>query len=403
MAMLAAAGALSVVSGTAPASATERKLAIYNIHTKETLEVVYKRDGEYVPEAMAKINHIMRDWRRDEEIEMDPALVDLIWELHQELGSKEPVYLISGYRSRKTNERLRRAGGGQARYSRHILGKAADIHFPDVSVKRLRNSALVRERGGVGYYPTSAIPFVHVDTGRVRHWPRLPRQELALLFPDAHTQHVPRDGRPITPKDVKVALATLHERGGELPPAAKHRLKMKNVPRPLLASLGPISLDLGLGRSERTRNPDKAEAPAPSEAVASKDELLEQVSPGDVRTASLQRDKAVPEAKVAAAPEYDEEHPDELYYQPFPILPLMTDIGLAQVDFGSETANLLKKVHLLFGEPRGSLPLQFEAGLQYAQLYWASQFKGRAVSKILMKRSAKQDKLKPLRSASTIR
>ena len=88
----------------------------------------------------------------------------------------------------QTNESLRKKGGGQAKRSQHILGKAADITFPDVPVKVLRNSALVQEHGGVGYYPTSGIPFVHVDTGNVRMWPRIPRLELAALFPDGRDQ-----------------------------------------------------------------------------------------------------------------------------------------------------------------------------------------------------------------------
>ena len=87
---------------------------------------------------------------------------------------------------------LRKTKGGQARKSQHILGNAVDVHFPDVPVKRLRNAGLIRQYGGVGYYPTSAIPFVHLDIARVRHWPRLPRQELALLFPSGETKHVPR-------------------------------------------------------------------------------------------------------------------------------------------------------------------------------------------------------------------
>ena len=71
-----------------------------------------------------------------------------------------------------TNEMLRKTRGGQASQSQHITGKAVDIAFPDVPVKQMRYSAMIRERGGVGYYPTSGIPFVHVDTSRVRHWPR---------------------------------------------------------------------------------------------------------------------------------------------------------------------------------------------------------------------------------------
>ena len=82
---------------------------------------------------------------------------------------------------------LRNTVGGQASESRHITGQAADVQFPDVALKQMRYAAMVREKGGVGYYPTSATPFVHVDTDRVRAWPRLPRFELALLFPNGRT------------------------------------------------------------------------------------------------------------------------------------------------------------------------------------------------------------------------
>src|SRR6185437_2300384 len=106
---------------------------------------------------------------------------------------------------------LRKTVGGQAKQSQHITGKAIDITFPDVPLKKMRYSALIRERGGVGYYPTSGIPFVHVDTSRVRMWPRMPRYELALLFPNGHSKYIPDDGRPITPRDVKVAQSKFHE------------------------------------------------------------------------------------------------------------------------------------------------------------------------------------------------
>ena len=179
----------------------------YKIHTKESLTVTFKRDGKYDQEALKKLNHFMRDWRADAETKMDPALIDLIWTLHKQLGSNEPVHLISGYRSAATNASLRKKGGGQAKKSQHIQGRAADIHFPDVAVKTLRNSALVHEVGGVGYYPTSGVPFVHVDTGHVRMWPRIPRLELAALFPDGKTGYLPNDNKPITRQDYKLALA----------------------------------------------------------------------------------------------------------------------------------------------------------------------------------------------------
>ena len=191
----------------ASASGETRTLSLFNIHTKEVLTVTFKKDGRYDPDALKQLNHFMRDWRKDASREMDPELIDLIWTLHKELGSNEPVELICGYRTSATNESLRRKGGGQAKASQHILGKAADIVFPDVALKTLRNSALIQEWGGVGYYPTSGVPFVHVDTGRVRMWPRIPRLELAALFPSGHTQYLPIDGKPITPRDYQVAQA----------------------------------------------------------------------------------------------------------------------------------------------------------------------------------------------------
>ena len=178
------------------AADSQRTISFYNIHNQETLVSTYKKDGKYLPAEMEKINWILRDWRRNEATRMDPELIDLLWEVHSELGSREPIHIISGYRSRGTNDMLRKSVGGQAKESRHILGKAADVHFPDVPVKNLRYSALIREKGGVGYYPTSAIPFVHMDIDRVRAWPRLPRAELALLFPRGSSQHVPADGVP---------------------------------------------------------------------------------------------------------------------------------------------------------------------------------------------------------------
>ncbi len=214
--------------------AEDRTISMFNIHTKETINVTFKRNGKFVPEALQALNHFMRDWRRNQETKIDPALIDLIWGIHQQLGSQKPVHLICGYRSPATNEMLRRTSGGQARHSRHITGQAADIVMPDVPLKQLRYSALIQERGGVGYYPASGLPFVHVDTGNVRHWPGMPRMELAMLFPSGHSLHVPSDGRPLTPADYRVALARAETNGLERPWALTHRHA-----GPMLASLVP--------------------------------------------------------------------------------------------------------------------------------------------------------------------
>jgi uncharacterized protein YcbK (DUF882 family) len=210
VAVLAAASVVASRSMTG-APTGDRTISFYHIHTKETLTVTYKRDGEYVPAAMKQIDWILRDWRKNQAIRMDPQTIDLAWEMYNELGAAEPINIISGYRSPGTNEMLRKTRGGQASKSQHMTGKAIDITFPDVPLKRMRYSALIRERGGVGYYPTSGIPFVHIDTARVRAWPRLPRQELALLFPNARTQHQPASGGPITRADVAAAQSSYRE------------------------------------------------------------------------------------------------------------------------------------------------------------------------------------------------
>jgi uncharacterized protein YcbK (DUF882 family) len=211
--ILAVASCVAMTSDRITAAGTkgERTISFYHIHTQERLTVTFKKDGEFIPDAMRQINWILRDWRKNESTQMSPGTIDLAWEMHQELGSREPIHIISGYRSRGTNEMLRKTRGGQASQSQHITGKAIDITFPDVPLKRMRYSALIRERGGVGYYPTSGIPFVHIDTARVRSWPRLPRYELALVFPEGRSQHMPADGGPITPGDVRLAQSKYRE------------------------------------------------------------------------------------------------------------------------------------------------------------------------------------------------
>ena len=182
---------------TASALAETRTISFRNMHTNETLTVVYKRNGQFVPDAMRQINQVLRDWRRNESIRMNPKLIDLAYEVHKATGSAEPINVVSGYRSPVTNAALRRRSRGVARNSQHILGNAMDIYIPDVSVKKIREVALRFQRGGVGYYPTSRRPFVHIDVGSVRHWPRMSPQQLAQVFPDGDTLHVPTGGKPL--------------------------------------------------------------------------------------------------------------------------------------------------------------------------------------------------------------
>lgn len=450
---------------SAAAPANERTLSFYHIHTQETLTVLYKRDGKFIPEAMKKIDWIMRDWRKNQETVIDPDTVDIIWEMHTELGSKEPVHIICGYRSRGTNEMLRKTRGGQASQSQHITGKAIDITFPDIPVHQLRYSAMIRERGGVGYYPTSGIPFVHVDTSRVRHWPRMVRDELALLFPSGHSKHEPADGRPITPRDV----ANARSRNKDLVQKVAAFYDLRSAPKtPVLVAAAapepqaaavpapkpvtrperelPVKMAVGAPAPEpdeiqREALPKLVAAPrpverpsrfvkAPSDADKKKlDELVTLAAfsppepklvappvlakrpeakppaappatlameadahskPADAGVVAMaddgidgagRSDKLVMATNWSAGPEYDEDHPEELSYRPFPLAPLLTasaspdDPALAQMvhpDVG-RTLDLIDDVG-------GILPMKLRPGRQVAQLMWAHEFRGEAVA-----------------------
>jgi uncharacterized protein YcbK (DUF882 family) len=192
------------------ANAETRKLKLYFLHTGEKATITYKKNGGFVPAGLKKVNYFLRDWRRNEPTKMDPELLDLIWEVYRKSGSRGYVHVISGYRSPATNNMLRKRSRGVAKNSQHTLGKALDFFLPDVKLAKLRKIGLIKQYGGVGYYPRSGSPFVHMDTGRVRHWPRMSRKELVRVFPNGKTLHVPSDGKPL--RGYKQAVASYNSR-----------------------------------------------------------------------------------------------------------------------------------------------------------------------------------------------
>jgi uncharacterized protein YcbK (DUF882 family) len=167
---------------SAVAEGETRTISFHHIHTGEDLTITYKVNGRYDEAALAKINTLLRDWREEQPIKMDPQLIDLLWEVHRETGSKEPIWVVCGYRSPSTNSMLRKHSSGVAKFSQHMLGKAVDFYIPGVPLDQLRAAGLRAQRGGVGFYPTSGSPFVHLDTGSVRHWPRMPEPQLASVL-----------------------------------------------------------------------------------------------------------------------------------------------------------------------------------------------------------------------------
>lgn len=144
------------------------RLALHNLHTNERLEVQFRQGRDYDRRALAALNHLLRDWRQNEVRAIDPRLFDMMAEIAARVGQPARFGIVSGYRSPKTNEMLRRNGGGAARRSLHMVGQAIDLKLEGAKLPRVRQAAIDMRAGGVGYYARSG--FVHVDTGDVRSW-----------------------------------------------------------------------------------------------------------------------------------------------------------------------------------------------------------------------------------------
>ena len=194
------------------ANGDTRSISLQHTHRDDAITVTFKRNGRYDEEGLKKLNYFLRDWRNDDVTRMDPQLFDILWEVVRDLGTDEPIRIVSSYRSPATNQMLRRRSRGVAQFSQHTLGKAIDFNINGAPVDRLREIAMRLQRGGVGFYPGS---FVHVDVGSVRHWPRMGPDQLARLFPNGRTVHIPSNGQPLS--GYALALADIEKRGGSMP------------------------------------------------------------------------------------------------------------------------------------------------------------------------------------------
>jgi uncharacterized protein YcbK (DUF882 family) len=145
-----------------------RRLAFFNLHTHEKIDVEYFADGNYISDGVRELDHFMRDVRDGRKFRMDRDLYDLLFDLHSTMRINKPFHLISGYRSPDTNAWLRSIGRGVAKRSLHMRGLACDVRIPGRSTRQVWRAARGMKRGGVGLYTRSG--FVHVDTGPVRYW-----------------------------------------------------------------------------------------------------------------------------------------------------------------------------------------------------------------------------------------
>ncbi|MGQ3675243.1 DUF882 domain-containing protein [Xanthobacter sp. TB0139] len=276
-------GAALLVGGTsglqnAVANGDTRTLSFKHMHHGEQATFTFKKNGRYDSAVLKQINWFMRDWRNDKQIRMDPQLFDILWEVNRETGGKSAIHVLSSYRSPETNSMLRRRSKGVAKFSQHTRGKALDFYIPGVKLADLRAAGLRLQRGGVGFYPTSGSPFVHMDTGGVRHWPRMSRAQLYRVFPDGKTVHVPSDGKPLPGYQTAEAEIERRKAGGGSTPSK---------PKNFFAAL------FGGGQDEADDNAQAAPSPAPARRQVAQ--------ASGTRMSQYQELTATPEPKPAAA------------------------------------------------------------------------------------------------------
>lgn len=288
----------------ANADAQTRTLKLYNIHTKERADITFKRGNRFDQNGLNQVNRFLRDWRQNEPTKMDPQVIDLLWEVYQQVGGREPIHVVSAYRSPRTNNMLRSRSSGVAEKSQHTLGKAIDFYIPGVKLSTLRAAGLRMEGGGVGYYPTSGAPFVHLDVGNVRHWPRMRRNDLMAVFPDGRTIHTPSDGKPLPGFNQAMAAYESRKRSGGFAVASAGG-SGGGSGRGLLATLfgggggADDEEDVAVAAAPAQAAPQR-QAPAPAAPVAQAPETIIAALPARAIPVPLAAPR--PQAEVAAAP-----------------------------------------------------------------------------------------------------
>ncbi|MBX5166002.1 MULTISPECIES: DUF882 domain-containing protein [unclassified Rhizobium] len=324
--------ALPALVGSASfASAEDRALKLFFTHTGEKATITYKRDGKFDPKGLAQINRFLRDWRRNEPTRMDPRLLDLVWEVYKKSGGKDYIHIVSAYRSPTTNNMLRNRSRstGVAKKSQHMLGKAMDFYVPGVKLSTLRALAMQMQVGGVGYYPTSGSPFVHLDVGNVRAWPRMSRQELARIFPNGQTMHLPADGRPLPgynqavanykkrggPTSIQIASTAGEDEDAGAPTApggdtTDGKLVTALLPTPKSRALNALALQTGAaGRDDKGSAGDVSSLPIPIPAMRPPAFAHDAGADDKLETASIGPIAALPERQTPALPAHARFHP----------------------------------------------------------------------------------------------
>ena len=165
---VSAAPTFSKAAGILRGAGDIRRIRMYSGRTGESIDTIYWIEGDYIQAALKEVNHFMRDWHSNQSIAIDRRTINIMAASHNLLDTDEAYLLISGYRTSRTNERLRARSRSVAKNSLHIKGMAADLRMQSRSVRQMARAAATFRAGGVGRY--TGANFVHMDCGPVRIW-----------------------------------------------------------------------------------------------------------------------------------------------------------------------------------------------------------------------------------------
>lgn len=152
-----------------------RTLTVTRPQSGEKATLLYWKDGELIDSAYQELCHLMRDVNGKETAPIDPKLFETLWGTQAfvaRYGIEQPLEILSGYRTAKSNNKLIEQGVPAARQSLHMLGRAADIRIPNLNAEVLGGLVRSFRQGGVGFYyrPGARGGWIHADTGLQRVW-----------------------------------------------------------------------------------------------------------------------------------------------------------------------------------------------------------------------------------------
>lgn len=125
---------------------------------------------------LERFSRLLSDRVTGEVHDLDPKLLPLLRSIAR-LHPGARFELVSGFRSPKLNEMMRKKGHHVASHSQHSLGHAVDFRVvlppetrgidPRLLEKEIRDLGW---EGGVGVYTLKDDWFVHADVGKKRRW-----------------------------------------------------------------------------------------------------------------------------------------------------------------------------------------------------------------------------------------